>query len=133
MRLLLDTHVLLWALSGLKRLTGEVYELIESPENDVLFSAASIWEIAIKAQVLRTEFGVDAGTIIAAARDTDFDELAISAEHAAGVAALPLHHKDPFDRLLVSQAIAEPARLVTADRVLAAYSRDLVMLVEPAR
>lgn len=133
MRLLLDTHVLLWALSGSRRLSGEVRDLIESPDNEVLFSAASIWEIAIKAQVLRTEFGVDAGTIIVAARETDFDELAISAEHAAGVAALPLHHKDPFDRLLVSQAIAEPARLVTADRALAAYSSDLVMLVEPAR
>ena len=133
MRLLLDTRVLLWALSGSARLTDEARELIEAPDNDVLFSSASIWEIAIKAQVLRTEFGVDASTIIAAARDTDFDELAISAEHAAGAAALPLHHKDPFDRLLVSQAIAEPARLLTADRTLAAYSRDLVMLVEPAR
>jgi len=133
MRLLLDTHVLLWALSGSKRLADEARELIESPDNDVLFSAASIWEIAIKAQVLRAEFGVDAATIIAAARDTDFDELAISAGHATGVATLPMHHKDPFDRLLVSQAIAEPARLVTADRALAAYSRDLVMLIEPAR
>ena len=133
MRLLLDTHVLLWALSGSKRLTDAARELIESPDNDVLFSAASIWEIAIKSQALRTELGVDAGTIIAAARDTDFDELAISPEHAAGVAALPPHHKDPFDRLLVSQAIAEPARLVTADRALAAYSRDLVMLIDPAR
>ena len=133
MRLLLDTHVLLWALSGSKRLTDDVRDLIETPDNDVLFSAASIWEIAIKSQVLRAEFGVDAGTIILAARETDFEELAISAEHAAGVAALPLHHKDPFDRLLVSQAITEPARLLTADRALAAYSRDLVMLVEPAR
>jgi PIN domain nuclease of toxin-antitoxin system len=130
MRLLLDTHVLLWALSGSKRLSGEARELIESSDNDVLFSSASIWEIAIKAQALRAEFGVDVETIIAAARETAFDELAISSEHAAGVAALPLHHKDPFDRLLVSQAIAEPARLLTADRALAAYSQDLVMLVE---
>jgi PIN domain nuclease of toxin-antitoxin system len=129
MRLLLDTHVLLWALSGSKRLSGEARELIESSDNDVLFSAASIWEIAIKAQALRAEFGVDVETIIAAARETAFDELAISSEHAAGVAALPPHHKDPFDRLLVSQAITEPARLLTADRGLGAYSRDLVMLV----
>jgi PIN domain nuclease of toxin-antitoxin system len=133
MRLLLDTHVLLWALAGSRRLPDATRELIESPENDVLFSAASIWEIAIKAYALHAEFGVDAATIITAARDTDFDELAISAEHAAGVAALPAHHKDPFDRMLISQAIAEPARLVTADRALAAYSSDLVMLVEPRR
>jgi len=133
MRLLLDTHVLLWALSGSKRLPDDARELIESADNEVLFSAASIWEIAIKAQLLRAEFGVDVETIAAAARDTDFDELAISSRHAAGVAALPLHHKDPFDRMLMSQAIVEPARLVTADRVLAAYSSDLVMLVESSR
>jgi len=133
MRLLLDTHVLLWALSGSKRLSDEARELIESADNEVLFSAASIWEIAIKAQLLRAEFGVDVETIAAAARDTDFDELAISSRHAAGVAALPLHHKDPFDRMLMSQAIVEPARLVTADRALAAYSSDLVMLVESSR
>jgi len=133
MRLLLDTHVLLWALSGSKRLPHDARELIESAQNEVLFSAASIWEIAVKAQLLRAEFGVDVETIAAAARDTDFDELAISSRHAAGVAALPLHHKDPFDRMLMSQAIVEPARLVTADRALAAYSSDLVMLVESSR
>jgi len=133
MRLLLDTHVLLWALSGSKRLPHDAHELIESAQNEVLFSAASIWEIAVKAQLLRAEFGVDVETIAAAARDTDFDELAISSRHAAGVAALPLHHKDPFDRMLMSQAIVEPARLVTADRALAAYSSDLVMLVESSR
>jgi PIN domain nuclease of toxin-antitoxin system len=133
MRLLLDTHVLLWALAGSKRLSDEARELIESSDNEVLFSAASIWEIAIKTQILRAELGVDAETIIAAARNTDFTELAVSAEHAAGVAALPVHHKDPFDRLLMSQAITEPARLVTADRALAAYSRDLVMLIEAVR
>jgi PIN domain nuclease of toxin-antitoxin system len=133
MRLLLDTHVLLWALSGSKRLPHDARELIESAQNEVLFSAASIWEIAVKAQLLRAEFGVDVETIAAAARDTDFDELAISSRHAAGVAALPLRHKDPFDRMLMSQAIVEPARLVTADRALAAYSSDLVMLVESSR
>jgi len=133
MRLLLDTHVLLWALSGSKRLPHDARELIESAQNEVLFSAASIWEIAVKAQLLRAEFGVDVETIAAAARDTDFDELAISSRHAAGVAALPLHHKDPFDRMIMSQAIVEPARLVTADRALAAYSSDLVMLVESSR
>jgi PIN domain nuclease of toxin-antitoxin system len=133
MRLLLDTHVLLWALSDSKRLAKEARELIESADNEVLFSAASIWEIAIKAQLLRAEFGVDVETIIAAARETDFDELAISSRHAAGIAGLPPHHKDPFDRLLMSQAIAEPARLVTADRALVAYSSDLVMLIDASR
>lgn len=129
MRLLLDTHVLLWALADPKRMPASVSNAIESSENEVLFSAASVWEIAIKAQMLRTEFGVDPETIIATARETRLNELAISAEHAANVARLPLHHKDPFDRLLIAQAISEPARFITADTTLAAYSDDLVWLI----
>jgi PIN domain nuclease of toxin-antitoxin system len=129
MRLLLDTHILLWALADPRRLSEPARDAIEAGDNEVLFSAASIWEIAIKSQVLRAEFGVDATTIINGARDTRFIELAISAEHAAAVAALPPHHKDPFDRLLIAQALTEPARLVTADKVLAAYSKDLVWLI----
>ena len=129
MRLLLDTHILLWSLADPKRLSMFARDAIEAGDNEVLFSAASIWEIAIKAQLLRAEFGVDSATIIGAARETRFTELAISAEHAAAVAALPPHHKDPFDRLLVAQAFTEPARLLTADKALAAYSNDLVWLV----
>ena len=129
MRLLLDTHILLWSLADPRRLPDSAREAIETGENEVLFSAASIWEIAIKAQLLRAEFGVDTATIIGAARETRFTELAIGAEHAAAVAALPPHHKDPFDRLLVVQAFTEPARLVTADKTLTADSNDLVWLV----
>ena len=128
MRLLLDTHILLWALADPRRLTDSVRDALEA-DNEVLFSAASVWEIAIKSQVLRAEFGVDATAIIEAALETRFNELAISPEHAAAVAALPPHHRDPFDRLLVAQAFTEPARLVTADKALAAYSKDLVWLV----
>lgn len=129
MRLLLDTHVLLWALAEPRRLPGAARDAIEAGDNEVLFSAASIWEIAIKSEVLRAGFGVDTATIIGAAKDMRFDELAIGAGHAAAVAALPPHHKDPFDRLLVAQALTEPARLVTADKALAAYSNDLVWLI----
>jgi PIN domain nuclease of toxin-antitoxin system len=129
MRLLLDTHVLLWALSDPRRLSEAAKDAIEAGDNEILFSAASIWEIAIKAQVLRAELGVDCATIIGAARETRFNELPISAEHAAAVAALPALHKDPFDRLLIAQALTEPARLVTADKALVAYSNDLVWLV----
>ena len=129
MRFLLDTHVLLWALASPKRLPKPIFDLLETTGNDVLFSSASIWEIAIKAQLLRAEFGVDAATIIDAARETGFTELAVSAQHAASVSTLPLHHKDPFDRMLISQAMTEPARLITADRALSAYSNDLVTLI----
>jgi len=129
MRLLLDTHILLWSLADPRRLPESAREAIETGDNEILFSAASIWEIAIKAQLLRAEFGVDTATIISAARETRFTELAIGAEHAAAVSALPPHHKDPFDRLLMAQAFTEPARLVTADKALAAYSNDLVWLI----
>jgi PIN domain nuclease of toxin-antitoxin system len=129
MRLLLDTHILLWALAEPRRLPGSARDAIEAGDNEVLFSAVSIWEIAIKAEALRAEFGVDIVTIISAARESRFDELPITAEHAAAVAALPPHHKDPFDRLLVAQALTEPARLLTADKALAAYSNDLVSLI----
>jgi PIN domain nuclease of toxin-antitoxin system len=129
MRLLLDTHILLWSLADPRRLPEAARDAIEAGENEILFSAASIWEIAIKSQVLRAEFGVDTATMISAAREMRFTELAISAEHAAAVAALPPYHKDPFDRLLIGQALTEPARLVTADKALAAYSNDLVWLI----
>jgi len=129
MRLLLDTHILLWSLADPRRLPESARHAIEAGDNEVLFSAASIWEVAIKSQLLRVDFGVDAATIISAARESRFSELAISAEHAAAVAALPTHHKDPFDRLLIAQALTEPARLVTADEELAAYSNDLVWLI----
>jgi PIN domain nuclease of toxin-antitoxin system len=129
MRLLLDTHILLRSLADPRRLSEAARDAIEADENEVLFSAVSIWEIAIKAEALRAEFGVDTATIIGAARESRFDELPITAEHAAAVAALPPHHKDPFDRLLVAQALTEPALLLTADKALAAYSNDLVWLV----
>jgi PIN domain nuclease of toxin-antitoxin system len=129
MRFLLDTHVLLWALADPRRLPEPVFELIETTGNEILFSAASIWEIAIKAQLLHAQFGVDPMAIIDAARETGFTELAVSAQHAAAVSNLPLHHKDPFDRMLISQALMEPARLLTADRTLSAYSNDLVTLI----
>ena len=128
MRLLLDTHVLLWALGGPKRLPKEVRAAVESPDNEVLFSAASIWEIAIKTQIGRANFKVSPDEIIQAALESGFSELPVRADHGARSASLPLHHRDPFDRLLVAQAISEPCRLITADAVLGAYS-ELVVVV----
>ena len=129
MRVLLDTHVLLWVLAEPGRLPDWARTLIESPETEVLFSAVSIWEIAIKSQLLRQAFGVDAATIAEVARGPGFLELPVTSSHAARVARLEMHHRDPFDRLLVSQAIDEPARLLTADKTLQAYARELVELI----
>ncbi len=125
MRVLLDTHVLLWALAEPGRLDGETRSTIESGETEVLFSAASIWEIAIKAGLGRGDFAFDPAEIARAALDTGFTELALRSNAAALVGRLPLLHRDPFDRVLVAQAIVEPATLYTADQQLVPYS-DLV-------
>lgn len=129
MRLLLDTHILLWALDAPEQLPCSLREQLESPITDVYFSAASIWEIAIKSALGKVNFHFSPKQIADGARQTGFVEIPISCEHAAGVADLPLHHADPFDRLLVVQAMAMPARLVTADATLTVYS-ELVELVE---
>ena len=128
MVVLLDTHILLWALDAPQRLPNDVLAQLESPNTTVYFSAASIWEIAIKTALGKIDFGYAPEDIAQAARDTGFIELAISAAHGARVAHFPLHHRDPFDRLLVAQAVLMPAQLITADAALAPYS-ELVRLV----
>jgi PIN domain nuclease of toxin-antitoxin system len=122
MRVLLDTHVLLWALAEPGGLDPETRATIEDSEVDVLFSAASIWEIAIKAALGRSGFAFDPAEIAHTALDTGFTELPVRANAAAYVSRLPLLHRDPFDRVLVAQAILEPAALYTADPQLTPYS-----------
>jgi PIN domain nuclease of toxin-antitoxin system len=126
MRLLLDTHIFLWAVAGSPQLKPAARRLIESAD-EVYVSAASIWEVAIKARLGKIE--VDPKDLAEAIAASGFVELPVTAAHAAGVAHLDLHHNDPFDRLLVAQALAEPLRLLTVDAVLAKYS-DIVLLVE---
>jgi PIN domain nuclease of toxin-antitoxin system len=122
MRILLDTHILLWALAQPHRLDEETRATIESGASEVLFSVASIWEIAIKAGLGRTDFALKPSEIARTAVDTGFVELVIRSDAAALVAELPLYHRDPFDRVLVAQAMVEPATLYTADDRLARYS-----------
>ena len=128
LKLLLDTHVLLWALGDVKRLPPGVQREIENPDNEVLFSAASIWEITIKASQGRSDFSIDPILIDREARTAGFTELAISARHALAVQGLPPHHRDPFDRLLIAQALIEPAWLYTADKQMAHYEGPLRLL-----
>ncbi len=128
MRVLLDTHILIWSLYELERLDQATGALLEEPGTDVLFSAASIWEIAIKARLGRVDFNQRPEAVVEAALETGFTELPIRSGAAALVADLPLHHRDPFDRLLVAQAMSEPARLLTSDAQVHAYS-ELVTLV----
>jgi PIN domain nuclease of toxin-antitoxin system len=120
-KLLLDTHVLLWAAGDPKRLSKTARRLIENPENELLFSAASLWEISIKRALGRTDFQVDARLLRRGLLDNGYTELAISGEHAVGIESLPPIHKDPFDRLLVAQAVAEGITLLTNDATLQRY------------
>lgn len=122
MRILLDTHVLLWALVEPERLDVETRETIRSTVNEVLFSAVSIWEIAIKAALRRDDFVVNPIEIVREAHNAGLMELVLRSSAALLVADMPLLHRDPFDRVLVAQAIAEPAFLYTADPRLAPYS-----------
>jgi PIN domain nuclease of toxin-antitoxin system len=130
MRILLDTHALIWAVAGTDRLDTETLDSLADPANEVLFSSVCIWEIAIKFALGRPEFAIRPQEILTAALTIGFVELPITAVIAARVAVLPLIHRDPFDRLLVVQAMAEPATLYTADRRLAAYS-ELVRVIAP--
>lgn len=125
MRFLLDTHLLLWAVASSKRLPHEVRDLLQDGSNDAYFSAASVWEIAIKSTLRRKDFVVDLVALEKALPAMGLIELPVSAAHAARVARLPRIHEDPFDRLLVAQSIAEPLTLVTNDAVLERYSPDV--------
>jgi PIN domain nuclease of toxin-antitoxin system len=124
MRLLLDTHIFLWTVMNSPSLKPPARRLMEGADQ-IYVSAASIWEIAIKARLGKIE--ADESELVEAIAASGFRELPVRATHAAGVAKLPLHHTDPFDRLLIAQAMAEPLKLLTVDTVLAQYS-DLVML-----
>lgn len=122
MRLLLDTHILLWSLGEPHKLSAKVRDEIADRNNEILFSAASIWELAIKDSLKRESLALNAEETFAYALETGFRELPVTAAVARHVANLPRLHGDPFDRLLVVQAMAEPAILLTVDAELEAYS-----------
>ena len=121
MRLLLDTHILLWAAGASRRLTAATRRLIESPGNSLFFSAASIWEVVIKRGLDRADFQVDANLLRRGLLDNGYVELPVTGEHALALEGLPPIHKDPFDRLLVVQATVEGMTLLTADANVALY------------
>jgi PIN domain nuclease of toxin-antitoxin system len=120
-RLLLDTHLLLWAAGAAERLSPQARLLLDDPNNELLFSAASLWEIAIKHSLGRADFAVDVRLLRRGLFDNLYRELAVTGEHAVAVAGLPPIHKDPFDRILVAQSIIEGVMLLTADPLVAQY------------
>ncbi|MGQ0751884.1 MAG: type II toxin-antitoxin system VapC family toxin [Betaproteobacteria bacterium] len=125
MRLLLDTQIYLWYLADLPKLSKEARAAIDDAD-EVFVSAASIWEATIKVAIGRLRAAP--ADLVAGITASGFVELPVSARHAAAVAVLPAHHRDPFDRMLIAQALDEPMRLLTADGLLKVYS-DLVTLV----
>jgi len=125
MRLLLDTQIFLWCVNDDSRLTKAARALL-SGATEIYVSSASIWEAAIKAKLGKLDVDVDA--LAASIADSGFMDLPVTAKHAAAVGKLPDVHTDPFDRLLIAQALSEPLRFLTADKVLCRYS-DLVELV----
>ena len=121
MRLLLDTHILLWTIAESRRLSAEARTLIGAPDNELTFSAASLWEVAIKAGRGREDFRIDVSSLRRGLFDNDYVELPITGAHGAALGTLPPIHRDPFDRLLVAQAIVEGLTLVTSDPAVAKH------------
>ena len=122
MKLLLDTHLLLWAAGMPDRLSGEARSLICAQTNELFFSAASLWEIAIKSSLGRKDFQVDSRLLRKGLLNNDYSELEISSEHAIATIDLPPIHKDPFDRILVAQAVVEGMTLLTSDSLMMKYA-----------
>ena len=122
MKLLLDTQILLWAAGQPEHLSRAARKLLQDSDNELLFSAASLWEIAIKRGLGREDFRVEPRLLRRGLLDNGYTELAISSQHAVSIDTLPPIHKDPFDRLLLAQALTEVITLVTSDEQLALYS-----------
>lgn len=121
MNLLLDTHLLLWAASEPKRLSAKARMLLLDPANHLIFSSASLWEISIKNGLDRSDFNVDPRRLWRMLLVNGYRELPVTGEHTVAVSELPSLHKDPFDRILVTQARVEGLTLLTVDKLVAKY------------
>ena len=128
MNLLLDTHVALWAITDSTRLAPKARDLIANPANTVWVSVASLWEITIKHSLGRGDMPISGAQAKAWFEQSGYQLLNIEAPHVLGVGELPALHNDPFDRLLVAQALAEPLRLITHDAQVARYSDTIIAI-----
>jgi PIN domain nuclease of toxin-antitoxin system len=128
MKYILDTHVLLWTAGLFKALPLKLRHLIEDSENELFFSAASMWEISIKNGLGKAHFCVDIHRLRRGLLDHGYLELSITSQHVIGVSQLPLLHKDPFDRILIAQAIQEGMLLLTTDNLIAKYNAPIELI-----
>lgn len=125
MKVLLDTQLLIWTTSLIERLPDVAREIIEDGANTIVFSVASIWEVAIKSALQKPGFTIDPTDLRRSLLANDFAELTVAAPHAIGVFTLPLIHRDPFDRILIAQAAAETLTLLTSDSLIGRYPGDI--------
>ncbi len=128
MKLLLDTHILLRAAGGPDRLPPLARNILEDPGNALFFSAASLWEVAIKRGLDRPDFRIDPRLLRRGLLDNGYSELGLTSEHAVSIDRLPDLHRDPFDRILVAQALVEGMTLMTGDRQIEAYPGSILMV-----
>ena len=126
MRILLDTHIALWAITDSPKLPEKARQLILNPANTIYFSAASIWEISIKHSLVRKEMPISGSEAARLFMESGYIELPVNSAHAAAVELLPQHHADPFDRLLIAQSQTEPMKLLTHDRKLPPYGETIL-------
>ncbi len=126
MNLLLDTHILLWAAGRDDLMSARGDALVKDMKNTLWFSVASLWEVSIKKSLNRVDFQTDATVLRAGLLSNDYRELPIEGRHCLALASLPPIHSDPFDRMLLAQAIGEGMQLVTADKKLAAYEGPIL-------
>ncbi|RJK98906.1 type II toxin-antitoxin system VapC family toxin [Paracoccus aestuarii] len=128
MNYLIDTHLLLWAAFGADRLPDRARAIMAEPRHRLWFSAASIWEVSIKRALDRPDFRVDPGVLRAGLLSNDYHELPVEGRHCLALTALPALHSDPFDRMLLAQAITEGLILLTADRAIGRYGGPVEMV-----
>ncbi len=128
MKLLLDTHVLLWAASEPSRLSEAARTLLNTPDHQLVFSSVSIWEVSIKASLGRDDFRVEARRLWRMLLAHGYQELPLTGEHAVVVEHLPWLHKDPFDRILIAQSRVESMTLLTSDQAVAEYGEGIQLI-----
>lgn len=128
MKYLLDTHLLLWAAGQPERLSSTALNILENPANQLLFSAASLWEVSIKNGLGRDDFSVNPRLLRRGLLDNGYVELPITSEHTVSLDNLPPIHKDPFDRLLIVQAMVEGITLLTSDALVARYAGSIMLV-----
>jgi len=122
MRYLMDTHAIIWMIEGSQNMSASIKEIIRNSENSISISSISLWEIAIKMNIGKLNLGLTLSELIHALKVRDFDFLQVEDEYLFGLSKLPMLHKDPFDRLLISTALAEEMTIITVDENIQKYN-----------